>query len=220
MCFPTIALRCARCIPSSLHWSANRSSTAPPMTYASTYPSRSGDLNDFGGEFGDFLAGWPPAAQLPYLPDVARLEWAVERVFHAAEVPPLDLSRLAGVPQEELPGLRFALHPGQSDRLLALPDSAYLASESSRFHRRAERGPWGRRGLAAGDPPQRHRRAGAPFTRANWSCLQALAGDLTLAQAHARALEADPGLDLTALLQHHVLGGTLIAFRNHKGVTT
>jgi hypothetical protein len=43
--------------------------------YASRYPSRSGDLNDFGGELGEFLAQWPPSAQLAYLPDVAKLEW-------------------------------------------------------------------------------------------------------------------------------------------------
>jgi len=50
--------------------------------------------------------------------------------------------------------------------------------------------------------------------------LQALGGNLTFAQAHARALEADSGLDLTALLRHHILGGTLVAFRNNGGVTT
>jgi len=51
------------------------------------------------------------------------------------------------------------------------------------------------------------------------SLLGALAADHTLAQAHAQALEADPGLDLTALLQRHVLSGTLVAFRNGRGAT-
>ena len=80
-------------------------------SYASRHPSRSGDLNDFGGEFGDFLAGWPSAAQLAYLPDMARLEWAVERAFHAADAARLDLQALAAVPQEMLPTLRFELQP-------------------------------------------------------------------------------------------------------------
>jgi hypothetical protein len=51
-----------------------------------------------------------------------------------------------------------------------------------------------------------------PLSPGASTLLQALAADLTVAQAHARALEADPELDLTALLQHHVLSGTLVAF--------
>lgn len=43
------------------------------------HPSTSGDLNDYGGGFGEFLAAFPPAAELPYLCDVARLEWARRR---------------------------------------------------------------------------------------------------------------------------------------------
>jgi hypothetical protein len=35
---------------------------------------------------------------------------------------------------------------------------------------------------------------------------------VSIAEAHNRALRADPGLDLSAFLQHHVLGGTLVAF--------
>ena len=42
--------------------------------------------------------------------------------------------------------------------------------------------------------------------------LQGLAEGVSIAEAHNRALRADPGLDLSAFLQHHVLGGTLVAF--------
>src|SRR5262245_44301191 len=40
-------------------------------------PSTGGDLNVYGKEFADFLATYPYARDLPYLPDVARLEWAL-----------------------------------------------------------------------------------------------------------------------------------------------
>ena len=50
--------------------------------------------------------------------------------------------------------------------------------------------------------------------------LQALAMDLSLEQAHLRAQEAEPELDLAAFLQRHVLAGTLVAFHNDKGATT
>lgn len=82
-------------------------------------PSRSGDLHDFGGEFADFLAEFPPCADYPYLPDVARLEWTCDRVFHAADHPPLDITRLAGIPPEAYNDIRFRLHPASG--LLASP---------------------------------------------------------------------------------------------------
>lgn len=187
--------------------------------YASDYPSRSGDLNDFGGEFGDFLAGWPPAAQLAYLPDIARLEWAMERVFHAAEASPLDLTALAAVSQEELAGLRFALHPASRIvdspypilRIWQVNQPDFSADQSVHLG-------------AGGDALLVIRRSTTVeverLSPGVLTLLQALAADLTLAQAHARALEADPELHLTALLQHHVLGGTLVAFQNDRGVTT
>ena len=79
--------------------------------FVRAYPSRSGDLNNFGGEWPSFLAGYPHAAKLPYLPDVARLEWAWHEAFHAADAPLLDLQQLAAVPPEEHGVLQFSLHP-------------------------------------------------------------------------------------------------------------
>jgi len=184
-------------------------------TYASRYPSRSGDLNDFGGEFGYFLAGWPPAAQLAYLSDVARLEWAVERVFHAVDAAALDLHALALVPQEELPNLRFELHP--ASRIVCSPypilriwqvnQPGFAGSQAMELH-------------AGGDTLLVIRRGATVelerLSAGELSLLQALATDCPLARAHAQALEAEPGVDLTALLQHHVLSGTLVAFRNGR----
>ncbi|MFQ5483428.1 MAG: DUF2063 domain-containing protein [Nitrospinaceae bacterium] len=74
-------------------------------------PAKSGDLRGFGRGFPDFLKGWTPAATLVYLPDVARLEWAVHTVLEAPEAPPLDLDRLAGTPVDQYHRLRFRLHP-------------------------------------------------------------------------------------------------------------
>ncbi len=82
--------------------------------------SRSGDLHDYGEEFGSFLAAFPPAQDLPYLADVARLEWAAHRVFHAADAAPLDLSQLAEIGEERLSALRFTLSPAAR-----LTDSVY-----------------------------------------------------------------------------------------------
>src|SRR5512143_2794599 len=63
--------------------------------YIPQHPSTSGNLHDFGGYFPGFLATFEPAAELAYLPEVARLEWAYHGVFHAADPLPLDLGALA-----------------------------------------------------------------------------------------------------------------------------
>jgi hypothetical protein len=85
--------------------------------YLRAHRPRSGNLHDFGDAFASFLAGFAPAAQLPYLPDMARLEWAWHQAFHAADAPEFDFARLGAVPAERHETLRFVLHP--SAHLLA-----------------------------------------------------------------------------------------------------
>lgn len=56
--------------------------------YIARHPSRSGNLDEFGGSFSGFLRGFAPAAGLVYLPDVAQLEWLCHQVLLAADCPP------------------------------------------------------------------------------------------------------------------------------------
>jgi hypothetical protein len=184
--------------------------------YVLRHASRSGDLNDFGGEFGDFLAGWGPAVLLAYLPDVARLEWAIERVFHAADAPTLDLRALAAVPEATLPALRFKLHPASRMvrsvypvlRIWQVNQPGFSGDQVVHLDAGADDLLVIRRGTAV-DIER--------LSPGELALIESLAADLPLAQAHARAEEAEPGLDLAALLQRHVLGGTLIAFRVQDG---
>lgn len=74
-------------------------------------PPRTGYLNDYGGEFGDFLAGFAPAASLPYLPDVARVEWAISAAANAPDAPVLDMLALASLGADEQARLRLTPHP-------------------------------------------------------------------------------------------------------------
>ncbi len=54
-------------------------------------------LHEYGSEFAAFLASFRPAAGLPYLSDVARLEWAVNGALHAPDAARLDIARLASL---------------------------------------------------------------------------------------------------------------------------
>jgi hypothetical protein len=79
--------------------------------YQSGCPSVTGDLNEYGEAFAAFLADFPPAREIPYLADVARLEWRVHRAHYAADPGPFDPARLASVPPERQLQLRPRLHP-------------------------------------------------------------------------------------------------------------
>ena len=81
------------------------------------YASTCGDRHEFGRELAGFLAESSGEHGLPYLTDVAALEWACHEVCGAGVAPPLDLARLARVPDEEQDGLRLRLHPAR--RLIA-----------------------------------------------------------------------------------------------------
>ena len=54
------------------------------------HPARSAYLNEYGGGFADFLADFHGARSLPYLPDVARFEWALSVAANAEDEPVLD----------------------------------------------------------------------------------------------------------------------------------
>jgi len=61
--------------------------------YAAAHPSASGDLNEFGRAFAQFLGEDADVQDLPYLPDVARLEWLAHRAYFAADPAPFDPAR-------------------------------------------------------------------------------------------------------------------------------
>jgi len=81
-------------------------------------------LNDYGAEFPQFVALFPAAASLPYLGDVAQLEWAVNRALHASDAEPLDASRLAALDASVLSAVRFVMHPAITLLSLSSPADA------------------------------------------------------------------------------------------------
>jgi hypothetical protein len=80
------------------------------------YPPSSGYLNEYGGEFADFLAALPTASALRYLPDVARFEWALSSAANAADAPMLDVVALAEVDPDQQGSIRFQPHPSAQGR--------------------------------------------------------------------------------------------------------
>jgi len=76
-------------------------------------PPQTPVLAQYGAEFPDFVTGFPPAASVPYLADVARLEWMRVLAYHAADAAPVGPEVLEGLfaCDGALGDLRITLHP-------------------------------------------------------------------------------------------------------------
>ncbi len=81
--------------------------------YVQAYPPTSPLLNEYGSDLADFIQGFAPAANVPYLADVARLERLRINAYHAADTPVADPQTVINQLQQ-LPSLghvRLRLHP-------------------------------------------------------------------------------------------------------------
>lgn len=88
---------------------------ATARAYLDQSPPRSPLLFRYGATFGDFLDAFPPAARaVPYLGDVARLEFARLQAHHAADATPLSISALGEIAPNEVASVTFEAHPSVS----------------------------------------------------------------------------------------------------------
>lgn len=174
-------------------------------------PSGSGNLHDFGGRFAELLAAYPGASRLVYLPDVARLEWACQEVYHAAEPAQLKLAALAEIPQDRYEELRFQPHP--ASRLLA---SDYPILRIWQVHQPEWQGETTVDLSLGGIRLLVIRRAlrieFEPLSQGEYALLKALWEGRSLGDACGLALEAEPHLNVAALLESHVARHTLVGF--------
>jgi hypothetical protein len=79
--------------------------------FIGVHPPEVAWLDLYGGEFPGFLRGFPPAASIAYLGDVAELEWAVNGALHADDVAPLDVADIGAVEAESQPRICFVPDP-------------------------------------------------------------------------------------------------------------
>lgn len=94
--------------------------------YAYAHPPQSRLMAFYGEAFPGFIETFPPAAGLPYLADVARLEYRRVVAYHAADVPGVGAEAVAAALADEaaLPTLGMALHPSLS----VLPSASAVVS--------------------------------------------------------------------------------------------
>ena len=79
--------------------------------YLAVHPSQHPSLRRLGGALADFLETHPFAAEVGYLPDLARFEWALLAAFDAPDAAPLPAERLKELSAAQWPSLRLELTP-------------------------------------------------------------------------------------------------------------
>lgn len=175
--------------------------------YILTNPSSSGDLNDYGEGFAAFIDDYPHARELPYLADVAKLEWRAQTTLNASDQGRTDMTILASIAAERYGELLFELDPAHArldsawplhdiwrvNQLAYAGDMEVDFSRGSRILLRRERGVIKVEALSA---------AAAAF-------LDALANRMPLARAAAVALREDARFDFGARLREWMTTGLL-----------
>jgi hypothetical protein len=169
--------------------------------YLREHPPPSRRLVECGAEFADFLAGFEPCKDLPYLADVARFEWTLTTAATVREPPSLKIEALAGISPEGAALLKLALQPSVSYFASGWPiDAIWLANQQKEVPTVD---------LASGGTTIEIRRAAKGFS---WQRLDpsafafrnALAEGFALgaaaAIAAATAAGAEPAFDLAAAL--------------------
>ena len=176
--------------------------TQVALDYRAEHPPAGPILSDYGSGFADFLAGQAWIGDLPYLADVARLDWLWLEAFTAA-----DPTRAPG-PANGHP--RIALHPATRFAWLATPAMTIW---------QAHRDPTGPVGLA----PE-WREEGALFTRHGLGVhaaqiereahymLLACASGMSVDDCVAAVGDAFPKADPAELLDRCFRSGALITF--------
>src|SRR5689334_4466449 len=94
---------------------------ATARAFIAVDPPRSPVLIEYGASFAGFLSRFEPASGHAYLADIARLEWARHRAYHAVDAAPADLGLIGRLDSGDLPGLRFTLHPSAAVIASAFP---------------------------------------------------------------------------------------------------
>ena len=177
-------------------------------------PPRGAFLYEYGAELSEFLARFSPAASLAYLPDVARLEWAVNCALHAPDVGPLDMAQLTSLDQTDHDRVRFVTHPSVSLLRADYPVDtiwhAVLAQDDAAFA-----------AIDLADGPvwlmvQRFA-TGVDVTRIDERAWR-FAAELWAGQPLGTALAAAVDIDAPTLLAEHISAGRFIGFSRADAV--
>jgi hypothetical protein len=165
--------------------------------YAIQNPPRLPMMSFYGEDFANFLAAFEPCAELPYLADLARLEAARTRAYHAADAAPLAPDAFASLAPTDLMRLRVRLHPSFFSFASAYPVATIFAMNNDELPL-AEITDWRSEDVVIARP---HMRVEIHcLTQGGAAFLNGLAQGATLSEAAGKAFAAAPDFELAAAL--------------------
>ncbi len=82
--------------------------------YIQQQPSTSPDLNNYGDNFSDFIKTLKNLETVPYLSDVAKLEWAWQKIINGSQSEPGNLESLSHLNEHEIDNVVLTLSPHAS----------------------------------------------------------------------------------------------------------
>lgn len=183
--------------------------SAMARIFVTAHPPCSKILHTYGDDFGDFIAAFEPAAGVPYLADIARLEAARTRAYHAADAVPLPPAAFANIAPHAASGLRLTLHP--SLQLVRSPHPVVTIWGMNSGE--TEPGPIDESADEAALVLRPHLEVTVRSLPPGGSAfIEALATGLTLGEAAERSAADDLRFDLTANLAGLIGAGAVIAF--------
>jgi hypothetical protein len=170
---------------------------AMALVFVKEQPPRSPQLATYGDEFPAFIAAFEPARELPYLADVARLEAARTRSYHAADATPIGADHFATLDAHAVGAIRIEMHPSIGIVRSAYPIVTIWAMNSGE----QELAPienWRGEDALVSRPYLEVQVRALPLGGAAF--LLALAAGRPLGQAAEAAIADDPNFDLTSNL--------------------
>jgi hypothetical protein len=174
--------------------------------YVRSHPPQARTLLYYGDHFPAFLESIPELAELPYLADIARIEFAWTEAYHAQEHPVLTGDQISGITAEALGQCQLMPHPTMHSIGSNYPIySIWLANQACDTDE-----------LISLDQGESYVIVLRPdvdvevraVSRGAFHFLNQLQSGAVIESAYEAAIEQDSTFDLEAFLTQHLLDGT------------
>lgn len=180
-------------------------------SFVERHPPRVPVLSQYGGELPGFLETFEPVSDLPYLGEVARLEWLRHVAYHAEDRVPLGPGELGRIPPDAVGETQFELHPALG--LVASDYPVFSIWETNTLDAEVKR--------IGRDLPGEEVLVLRPrldvltlrLVPGRHAFITALADGEALRVAALRALEAAPAFDLQRALASLIEAGAIVGYR-------
>ena len=178
-------------------------------SFALKHPPQHGCLNSYGAGLPDFIKSFKPSESLPYLPDMAALELAMNTAYYAADDTALRAEALQTIAPEELPATHLNLRANiqiiRSDHPLLAIKEFCEGDQTGEVDMNAQGTP-----IMVSRPTFSVQLV--PLALDECAMLEQLAAGKALGEAAEHILTLHPEFDFSAFLFKHISLETFLAF--------